>query len=309
MWHLHCSDGVGDTYLVCALWREFEKVNGPTTISVREEHVHIPQMFGARFQTLRSLMMVPGEHAWRPGIPINAGPLHAARGDAIEKLTAGGAFSRADLFRFILRLPWDAPLAKPLLLNEWRKQAASWTEIRPAFQHKGKSVVIMPHAKNMPAPPLEFWMQLAVELAGKRNVPVLFNDLHTHLPSAGDTRIEMEALEKSGRILRIHPTLGVLYAMIEHAGWVIGATSGAFHAAAAAELEARKSLVAMWPLGFDKPFRVNDWLALESPFPYSNARSFCGPDLRVDQFEVDTSIRSWTEAIEQIAGIRALSGR
>lgn len=235
MKHINCAFGLGDTWLVCALAHALPGV----TVHVKPDHAPIAEMFGLAYETS------PG------GITVH--PSTMSGGNALDALTAREGFSQADMYRLLLDLPLDTPLARPTL--KWHSSAP-------------RGVVIMPHARSMPTRPLWFWRDLAERLS--RTMPVYWNSPEA---CAGTTRF--------------YGHIGELYALIEAAGWVIGPNTGGFVCAVASELKAHKTLIAHVP---EEPFRFNAHVTLKGAFPFSHQRKFCGRDYDVDEIGPDDVI-------------------
>ena len=275
MWFLACSFGTGDTYLICALWRAFEAQHGPATIVVAEHHAPIAQMFGVRYEVGLSRPMAAD---FQEGTPFVVHPSRMAFGAQIDALTGREGFSQADMYRLLLRLSPDAPLAKPQPPGPWQDQSIP----------KGRSVVLMPHSQSWPPAPPEFWQELAKALLDRTDLDIVLNS--GSLQPQGSTRVRS-----------VFPSLEMLFSLMEHCGWVIGPNTGGFACAVSAEIKASKTMVVQRPATI--PFEMSPTLKLTQSFPYSHQRKFDGFDYEVDEHElIDRA--SWAPAIDRIVASR-----
>ncbi len=153
--HLVALHGTGDTYLVCALAEAVERFHHrEVTVVVKPAHVAIPRMFGLRLaidedlvrEAERNRVMQQGtENNLRLGVPrVFVHPSFVRHGARIDQLTVKGDVSQADMYRAILHLPPDAPLALPAPLA--------------AARHTG--VLLIPEARSWPNTQPLFWIEL-----------------------------------------------------------------------------------------------------------------------------------------------------
>lgn len=154
MIRLACIGGTGDVYLVCALAPEVaaRSHGAPVTVAVPAKYAAIPQMFDQRFEIAdEEIRTAEGdEHLKReydnyiaPGRTFYAHPCFT-RNQRLDELTVlPRSPSQADMYRALLGLPADAPLALPrlpvatpirgdaILLTD----AVSWPNTKPRFWH------------------------------------------------------------------------------------------------------------------------------------------------------------------------------
>lgn len=178
-WIVLCGYNMGETSAFCALAKSFAETHGHGIILVvRPSHVSVAKMWAHRFlkvvimpdDTMRA--MLRSGYIPQDRFELNQ-PMSACwidRGfrysDGIKYLTTSyagrGGISETDLQRFVLHVPWDAPLEPPRILPEWEQQA-----MRMALEHGlrlGRSVLLCPINNSADRYSQLFWNAVAERL-------------------------------------------------------------------------------------------------------------------------------------------------
>jgi len=177
-WILVNPASIGDTYAVFALADAFRAQHGgPLTMVVRQSHAAIAEMFPGAADRLivwedQRLLgfcsRLHGTSSFDKDEPILAHPYFHTNDFTCLKLMdlfrypGRGGVNLADQFRLMLRLPWTAPLTRPVVPELWREEAAAYgaeVGIEP-----GRSVILLPDNNSVPPLPDAFWQALADEL-------------------------------------------------------------------------------------------------------------------------------------------------
>jgi hypothetical protein len=202
-----CS--IGDTAFVCALAREFVKQHGHgITMVVPPDHLPITAMFPNRFirvltadrpTMLRILNQYIDPSRFELDMPFCAHSYDHGdcRTDALMylfKFPGRGGLSMADMFRHLLRLPWDACLDRPTIPPEWETEAQSLADT--VGMDRGRSITLFP-ASSSPLVQLPdiLWSTLVARLT-ERGYKVFCNMKGGHfwpktMPIAGSIPIEI----------------------------------------------------------------------------------------------------------------------
>jgi hypothetical protein len=163
--------GTGDTYLACALAAQVERYHGrQVMLVVKKSHESIPKMFGIEFAVNDSLvregensgmLQLFHENDVRKATHIYLHPSFVRSGVRIDRLAVKAEVTHADLYRAMLHLPPDAPLAQPQLSFP-----------TPPVQN---TVLLLPEAQSWPNNQAAFWPHLAqrIEATGRT---VIWND-------------------------------------------------------------------------------------------------------------------------------------
>jgi hypothetical protein len=178
-WIIMNPASIGDTATVCALAHEFVKHHGHgITMIVPPDHIAVTNMFPNRFlrvltadrPTMLSIINnFIDANRFDLDVPFCGHPYDHGdcRGDELFylfKYPGRGGISLTDLFRYMLRLPWDAQIERPTILPDWDAEALRLAE--SIGMPIGKSVLLFP-ANSSPHPrfPDVFWETLATRLA------------------------------------------------------------------------------------------------------------------------------------------------
>jgi len=208
-WIILNPHSIGETATVCSLAREFVKQHGHgITMVVPPDHLPITQMFPGRFGRVltaeRSFMRYIIQHfidsnRFELDFPFSAHQydLGDCRGDELFyllKFPGRGGISQTDLFRYLLRLPWDSQMERPTISPDWDLEAGRLAQ--SIGMPIGASVLLFP-ATTTPHPqfPDLFWETLAARLA--RNGQAVFTNMKggivgpKTMPIAGTTPVEV----------------------------------------------------------------------------------------------------------------------
>ncbi len=175
-WILLNPTSLGDTWIVCALAKAFRETHGPITMVVKESHAAIAQMYQ---NDIFKIIAVDGNQiqdycsrthhfcTFAIDQPFVAHPFWVGDGrlDRMFELfryPGRGGLSFADMFRYMLHLDWDAPLARPVIPKAWRDEADSYAQ--SIGMVPGKSVILFPDNNTTEALPTEFWQSLTEHL-------------------------------------------------------------------------------------------------------------------------------------------------
>lgn len=223
----------GDIYLQMALMDAFlahhcqggEKV----LLLIDSKYVEIAQMFGqfpqvtirvmdklsAQYRlclTLKSLSAV-----FCPGLPIVFMPHFMGDGKLI-RFTHLRGIAVAEIAKYLLNLPFDAPLVAPQLPAAFRQRAAQIASRQniPA----GRSVLLVPHTVTLPTLADEFWQSLAADLSAA-GYAVYTDTANGRFPAiAGSEGVNF--------------SFGESLPLVEHMGHVVAQHSGFVNVVAAA---------------------------------------------------------------------------
>jgi len=208
-WIIMSPASIGDTAILCALAHAFVKRHGHgITLVVPPDHLNITQMFPNRFLRVltaeRALMVHILNNYIDPnrfeldmpfcGHPYDHGDCRGNELFYLFKYPGRGGISLTDLFRHLLRLPWDSQLERPVIPAEWDAEAQELAESMGLLA--GKSVLVFP-ANSSPHPqfPDVFWEALVTQLVSN-GVKVFTNMKGGNfrpktLPIPGSTPVEV----------------------------------------------------------------------------------------------------------------------
>jgi hypothetical protein len=151
---LVCLGGTGDAYLVASLAGAYAKHYGhPPLLVVKSHHATIAEMFGVQFEVDDALVSeaetnldFQRDYDNRPdGEVFYAHPCF--RGGRLDDLTVRPGFpSQADMYRSMMGLSLDAPMAQPAL---------------PDTTRHGSRAILVPEAGSWPNDQPAFWLMLA----------------------------------------------------------------------------------------------------------------------------------------------------
>ncbi len=208
-WIILNAHSIGETTIVCALAREFVKQHGHSiTMIVQPDHLPITQMFPDRFGRVltveqRFMHHIVIQHLdsnrFELDVPFSAHQydLGDCRGDelfSLYKFPGRGGISQTDLFRYMLRLPWDSQMERPTIPPEWDLEAGRLAE--SIGMPIGASVVLFPANTTRHAQfPDLFWETLAARLT--KNGQAVFTNMKggtvrpKTMPIAGTRPVEV----------------------------------------------------------------------------------------------------------------------
>ncbi|HWZ47454.1 MAG TPA: hypothetical protein VNX00_04450 [Herbaspirillum sp.] len=156
-WIILNPTSIGDTALMCAFAKAFVETHGyGITMVVPEDHIPITQMYPGRFEqvlvadreTMHQMMnaYLP-THQFALDMPFCGHPYDLGDGRADElgylfKFPGRGGLSFVDIFRHVLRLPWDAQIERPKIPEEWAREANEFAISASMEYHN--SVILFP---------------------------------------------------------------------------------------------------------------------------------------------------------------------
>jgi len=166
-WNLVCPCGIGDTYIVCCLAREFIGHNkiDKLTISVKQSHQGIPILFRDSFSRVaplyESYLHAIGQFGgFGAGSAIVAHPSYTDQG--LIRLLGVRDINLMDMYKALLRIPHESPISKPKI------PVAVASRARERFKRMnlpfGKTVILAPEAVSSAAMPLPLWHRLSDRL-------------------------------------------------------------------------------------------------------------------------------------------------
>lgn len=287
---------IGDTMIVCALMKSFrEKFGGPISMIVSQKQVPLIQMYAHRidravtlsFNELEQVSVhLAGAQVFCKDQPFVVHPFWHSPGQwerffELFRFPGRGGLSISDIFRFILRLDWDAPFDMPVIPPEWKEEAVRLAQ--QAGMVPGKSVILFPDNNSNPGFPMPFWEQLAAEFT-KQGLAVFTN---------------MAGNNKGGRAEPIRNTRSIdvtvrnAIPLVELAGRYVSGVNGL---ASMMDIARVNSLGTV--LVYGKPFRLNSF-DVNYPIPYQSARYHGFSDRITTEFLVDPD--AYTDLIPDIA--------
>lgn len=174
-WILMVPNSIGEVAIVCGFAKSFVETHGyGVTLLISELHHPVTEMYPGRFNAVfhvpynvmrdfSNYGVIPPNH-FDVDFPFNTWPLQYGDGrlmklhDLYTQMNGRGGLSLTDIYRYILRLDWSAPLERARLTQQARQQAE-----QIARQHgvvKGKSVILFPGCNSNQPAPYAFWLAL-----------------------------------------------------------------------------------------------------------------------------------------------------
>lgn len=113
--------GLGDVYLVASLFAEYQRqVDANATLVVKPNHAAVVELFGLPFRTDDLAFHVEGDRQFQSQENERGSPrffphpcMSRTQVDLTPATTLDRRFTQADMFRLIMGLPLDAPMALP----------------------------------------------------------------------------------------------------------------------------------------------------------------------------------------------------
>lgn len=177
-WILLNPTSIGDTAFVCAFSQAFLKQHGHTiTMIVPPDHAAVTQMYPNRFMQVhtaeRGLMMQFSNNYLDPtrfelDMPICVHPYDHGdcRADGLMylyKYPGRGGLTQPDIYRHLLRLPWEAKIERPHAPSEWDAEVEDIA--RRIGMPRGESVILFPaNSSEHPQFPDFFWETVTTRL-------------------------------------------------------------------------------------------------------------------------------------------------
>lgn len=165
--------GSGDAYLVCALHEAFKRHHNrdDVTIVSKGKYAAVANLFKVPFVGDDAMVrQAEVDHAMQKTydnivlsnvMPFYVHPCFVRSDIRVDKLTTKPDASQADMYRMILQLPSDAPLAIPQV---------------PLSATIPNTVLMIPDAVSWPNTQPAFWKKLALALAAAGRTVVVNND-------------------------------------------------------------------------------------------------------------------------------------
>lgn len=168
---------IGDTWIVCALARAFKKTHGgQITMVVKPSQIPIAQMYQNDID--RIIQIDENTLTHYSGLiqqfcmfdidqPFVAHPFFVGDGRLIRLFEAYGGRNMGgigftDIYRHILHLDWNAPIASPAIPHPWREDASIYANEIGVVP--GASVILFPDNNSCENLPTEFWQLLVNKL-------------------------------------------------------------------------------------------------------------------------------------------------
>ncbi|MDD4617218.1 MAG: hypothetical protein PHW76_08950 [Alphaproteobacteria bacterium] len=168
--------GAGDIYPMVSLMGDFIKYhctnNERIVLLVRKQYEEIPFMF-SQFSDRLTTISVPQEYmdatvqdfglqqTFTKGDPILFVPTHWGQGN-LQRIFFLRGISATEIFKFMLHVPFDATLAKPILPEAFVARAEA--KLRQSFDPAQKSVLLSPSSVTLKPFPTAFWTMIAQHL-------------------------------------------------------------------------------------------------------------------------------------------------
>jgi hypothetical protein len=218
-WLLVCPYHLGDTYLISSLLPAFAETHRDRAervyVLTEPKQAEIPRLFAPA----ATPVAVPGlgpqiadrltsVAAFAPNFPFIVHMLHYGDG-RLGAFMGHRGVTVMDLWRHILQLPFDAPMAKPTVWPELRARAEkTFTE---TGLPRGRTAVLFPKAYTSPPMPDPYWTALARGLE-RRGWAVATSVVGDEQPFPGTAAVRFPIVD----------TLP----FVEAAGWAISSRSG-----------------------------------------------------------------------------------
>ncbi len=237
-WILMVPNSIGEVAIVCGFAKAFTETHGHgITLVTTDVHKNIASFYPGRFNAAFTMPMELMRDLSNYGVihpndfildtPFNTWPEQSGDGRLYEihtLLASGqgrGGLSLLDMYRYVLRLDWNAPVEKGLINPELRSAALKYCEDHGITE--GKSVILFPGSNtNKPASGL-FWETLSdsyrsagldvyVNYAGAALRPDVKSELGTELALPIDLAIAVS--EYAGNIVTASSGLPTLALMV-----------------------------------------------------------------------------------------------
>jgi hypothetical protein len=213
-WFIICPYGIGDTYFICALLKQFLLRHGNTkaVLIVKKSHLDVVELFTEdiyRVITFDKLNLrdINRFSQFKCGYPFIGHPSDFKYD--FDRFLGTEGLTLLDLYRIMLQMPIDAPLTQPKL------DYASINAAKKKFFELGlpanRTVILAPEANSLSTLPLEFWCHLSEHLK-LQGWTVCINICNSSTCIPGTTPINF--------------SLSEAISIAEIAGWVISSRSG-----------------------------------------------------------------------------------
>ena len=217
-WLIVCPYHLGDTYLICSLLKAFaeSRSDGRKIYLLTEpKQAEIPRLF-APWATPVAIPGLGPEMAnlltpmssFEPNRPFIVHMLHYGDG-RLGAFMGHRSVTVMDVWRYILQLPFDAPIMSPVVWPELQERAEA--AFNATGLPRGRTAVFFPKAYTTPPMPDRYWIALAEELA-RRGWAAATSVVGDEQPFPGTVPVRFPIVD----------TLP----FVELAGWAISSRSG-----------------------------------------------------------------------------------
>jgi hypothetical protein len=180
-WIILNPTSIGDTALICAFAKAFVETHGyGITMVVPEDHIPITQMYPGRFEQvlvadretmLQMMNAYLPTHQFALDMPFCGHPydMGDARTDSLGylfKFPGRGGLSFIDMFRHILRLPWDAQIERPTIPALWAEEARDFA-MSIGLEYRNSVTLFPANSSPIAQFPDILWSTLAARLIEK----------------------------------------------------------------------------------------------------------------------------------------------
>ena len=212
-WYVVCPQGIGDTYLVCALLKAFsQQQQNKIVVVVKQPHLGVACLFPDGISEIVTvdhfrLPLLAQRSKRLPGHPFMAHPSQLP--EELDAVLGDGGVNLLDLYKRLLGLSENAALSKPKVHPQSAESALN--RLQTNNLPVGKTVILAPAARSVSMFPLTFWCDLA-----------------DRLKQLGWT-VCTNAYDDSSCIphtFRLQFPLDEAISIVEQAGWMISVRSG-----------------------------------------------------------------------------------
>lgn len=214
-WFIICPYGIGDTYLVCALAKQFLNHNGGNKIvlAVKKNHAFLIDFFPEDIQRFVvfdkfDLRLIQRFSEFKLGYPFIGHPYFLEPN--LRDILGTENMNLLNVYKKIFNISCDFPITQPIV-NRLTIEKAKSRFLRLKLP-KGKTVILAPAANSLPTLCLEFWSLLSQELKLQGWTVC--------------TNCEYEATDYIVGTIPIYFPLAESIPIAEMAGWVISSRSG-----------------------------------------------------------------------------------
>lgn len=214
-WGAICPYGIGDTYFLCALAKDFLIHNGGNrfTVIVKKSQIDIPKLFVKDIERIvvldtLNINALKKFSRFRMSRPFLAHPEFFSEGALLKKLGNDNT-NILDLYKEAFNLPVSCALSKPEINRESIAKAKK--KFKEMCLPYGKTVILAPDARSAKTLPLKFWCLLSDKLK-QNGWTVCTNVIQNSNYISGTIPIEF--------------SLDEAIPLVELAGWVISSRSG-----------------------------------------------------------------------------------
>lgn len=280
---------LGDTYLLCSLVKTFRSVHckkgEKIVVVVKKSHRAVAELFiddidsiylmekDITDRTLSHLMDNRLKCGFGLGEALFIHP-HHMNDTRVDDFTNLEGVSQVNMYANLLRLPIRSLPSTPKIPADNRLEIKSLLEGSGVIT--GKSVVLFPDSNSWPQPPGNFWEKLSLSLS-KSGWKVFTNATGNNTSGVRSTALPGSSL--------IDIPLHLVIPFLEQAGWVIGALCGLMNIIISSQAKCKKTVIVRGP-AHGKRLRFNEFIQVESAFPYAYQRKFDGFNYDIEEVQV-----------------------